>query len=264
ALGLDKPWYVQYFYWIKNVVLHGDLGTSFIDQRPVLQKIGEKLPVTLALLSLSFFFTLAIALPIGVIAALRKNSLFDNLSMVLTLALYGVPTFWLAIFLIDVFALRLQWFPSSGLFSVGHDGEFFNGLYHLFLPAMTLTIPALASWIRYQRSSMLNVLDEPYLRTARSKGLPERVVVVKHALRNALMPIITLFGLSLPGLFGGAYFVEYIFAIPGMGYLGLNTIFQRDYPTLMAITMLSAVLVVLGNLLADVLYAIVDPRVRYD
>jgi peptide/nickel transport system permease protein len=203
-------------------------------------------------------------LPIGIIAALRRNSLFDHVSMVLTLALYGLPTFWLAIFLIDIFAIRLQWFPASGIASIGYDGDIPNELHHLFLPALTLTIPALAGWIRYQRGAMIDVLQDPFMRTARSKGLPERIVVIKHALRNALMPTITLFGLSLPGLFGGAYFVEYIFAIPGMGYLGLNTVFQRDYPTLMGITMISAILVVVGNLLADVLYAVVDPRIRYE
>jgi len=263
ALGLDKPWYVQYLYWLGNL-LHGNLGISLVDQRPVVQKILEKLPVTLEMLSLALLLTLAIAIPIGIVAAVRRGSTFDYATTVLAFASYGMPVFWLSVVLIDTFAVHLRWFPTSGIAAVGHERDPLDRLYHLALPVIALTIVSLAGWIRYQRAAMINVLGELYLRTARSKGLSERAVITKHALRNALLPTITLFGLSLPGLFGGAYFIEFIFSIPGMGFLGINAVFQRDYPTVMALTMLTALLVVLGNLLADVLYGLADPRIGYD
>ena len=264
ALGLDKPWYVQYFYWLKELVLHGSLGNSFVDQRPVITRIAEKLPITVELLSLALVLTLIIAIPIGIRAAVKRDTWFDNVSTAVALIGYGVPVFWLGILLIDIFAMHLRLLPASGIHAVGQEGNPADLLRHLILPAMTLAIVSVAGWLRYQRASMIDVLDEPYVQTARSKGLPERVVLYKHALRNALLPMITLLGLQLPGLVGGAYFIEYIFSIPGMGYLGINSIFQRDYPTVMGITMLSALMVILGNLLADVLYAVADPRIRYD
>jgi len=264
SLGLDKPWYVQYFYWLKNLVLHGSLGFSYVDQRPVIQKILERVPVTFEMLSLALFFTVLIAIPIGVYSAIRRNSAFDYAATVLAFASYGMPVFWLAIIMIDAFAVQLRWFPSSGANSIGGEGNPVDRLRHLVLPVATLTIVSLASWIRYQRGAMLNVLSELYLRTARAKGLTEGKVIARHALRNALLPTITLLGLSLPGLFSGAYFIEYIFSIPGMGYLGINAVFQRDYPTVMGLTMLTAVLVILGNLAADMAYGLADPRIRYD
>lgn len=264
ALGLDQPWYIQYFYWLKEVVLHGNLGNSFVDQRPVVARIAEKLPITLELLSLALVLTLIVAIPIGIRAAVKRDSWFDNASTAIALIGYGVPIFWLGILLIDLFAMHLRWLPASGISSVGREHDPLDLLRHLILPAATLAIVSVAGWLRYQRAAMIDVLDEPYVQTARAKGLPERVVLYRHALRNALLPMITLLGLQLPGLVGGAYFIEYIFSIPGMGYLGINAIFQRDYPTVMGITMLSALMVILGNLLADVLYGAVDPRIRYD
>lgn len=264
ALGLDKPWYVQYFYWLKELVLHGSLGNSFVDQRPVIARIAEKLPITIELLSFALLLTLFIAIPIGIHAAVKRDSWFDNLSTGVALVGYGIPVFWLGILLIDVFAAHLRLLPASGINSVGREGDPLDLFRHLILPAATLAIVSVAGWMRYQRASMIAVLDEPYVQTARSKGLPERVVLYRHALRNALLPMITLLGLQLPGLVGGAYFIEYVFSIPGMGYLGINAVFQRDYPTVMGITMLSALLVILGNLLADVMYAAADPRIRYD
>jgi len=264
ALGLDKPWYVQYAYWLGNLIFHGNLGNSFVDHRPVVTKIVEKMPVTLEMLSLALLCTIAIAIPIGIYSAVRRGSAFDYAATVLAFASYGMPVFWLSVILIDAFAVNLRLFPTSGIASVGHERDPLDRLYHLVLPVVALTIVSLASWIRYQRAAMLNVLGELYLRTARSKGLSERAVILRHALRNALLPTITLLGLSLPGLFGGAYFVEFIFSIPGMGFLGINAVFQRDYPTVMALTMLTAVLVVLGNLLADVAYGLADPRIAYD
>ena len=264
SLGLDKPWYVQYLFWLKELLLHGSLGSSYVDGRPVVLRIAEKMPVTLELIGLSLLVTLAIAIPLGVAAATRRNGAFDVGITALAFVAYGIPVFWLGIVLVDVFAVQLRWFPASGIASLGHAGDPLDRLWHLALPVATLSIVGFASWMRYQRGAMLDVLGQPFIRTARSKGLAERAVIYRHALRNALIPIVTLLGLSLPALVGGAYFVEYVFSVPGMGYLGLNAVFQRDYPTVMGITLLSAVLVIAGNLLADVGYVLLDPRVRYE
>jgi peptide/nickel transport system permease protein len=263
-LGLDKPWYVQYFYWLKTLVVQGSLGNSYVDGRPVIAKILEKLPVTVELLLLAQIVTLAIAIPVGVYAATRRNSWFDIGATAVSFFAYGIPIFWLGIVLIDFFAVQLRWLPASGIASLGGESDPVDRIRHLILPVATLTIVSFASWMRFQRGAMLEVLGAPFVRTARAKGLPERTVVFRHALRNALIPTVTLLGLSLPGLVGGAFFVEYVFSYPGMGYLGINSVFARDYPTVMGITLLSAILVVLGNLLADVAYAFVDPRIRYD
>lgn len=264
-LGLDKPWYVQYFYWIFNIVAHHDFGFSFIDGRPVTVKILEKLPVTAELIGIAFTCTLLIAIPVAIYSATHKNSLIDYIATVVVFAGYGMPTFWLGLMLLEIFSVHFRLFPASGLTSIGAGGfDLADRARHLILPVATLTFVSLASWIRYQRAAMLEVLGEDYIRTAAAKGLSQRAVVYKHAFRNALLPVITLFGLYLPVLLTGAYFVEIVFSIPGMGYLGLNAIFERDYPTVMAITLFSAGLVVAGNLLADIAYAAADPRIRYD
>jgi peptide/nickel transport system permease protein len=264
-LGLDKPWYVQYFYWIYNVIAHMDFGFSFIDGRPVTVKILEKLPITAELIAIAFTCTLLIAIPVAIYSATHKNSIVDYLATIVVFAGYGMPTFWLGLMLLEIFAVQLRWLPASGLTALGAGGlDFVDRLRHLVLPVATLTFVSLASWIRYQRAAMLEVLGEDYIRTAAAKGLSQRAVIYKHAFRNALLPVITLVGLYLPALLTGAYFVEIVFSIPGMGYLGLNAIFERDYPTVMAITLFSAALVVAGNLVADVAYALADPRIRYD
>jgi peptide/nickel transport system permease protein len=263
-LGLDRPWYVQYFFWLKNLVLNHSLGFSFIDGRPVAVKILEKLPVTAELIGISFVVTILIAIPVAIYSATHKNSLVDYLATVVVFAGYGMPTFWLGIMLLTFFSVRLHWLPSSGLTSIGAGGlDLADRVRHLLLPVATLSFVSLASWIRYQRAAMLEVLGEDFIRTAAAKGLPRRSVIYKHALRNALLPLITLIGLYLPALLTGAYFVEIVFSIPGMGYLGLNAVFERDYPTIMGTVFFSALLVVLGNLLADIAYAAVDPRIRY-
>jgi peptide/nickel transport system permease protein len=262
--GLDKPWYAQYFYWLRELVLHGSLGTSFVDQRPVVTKVLEKLPVTVEMIGLALVLTLLIAIPVGIYAGAHRNSRFDTTTSFVGFVLYGAPIFWLSILMIDLFAMHLHWFPSSGLNSLGHESDPVDRLYHLALPVAVLALGSFVSWMRYQRSSIIDAMSAPYIRTARAKGVSERDVLFHHAFRNALLPIVTLLGLSLPGLVGGAYFIEYIFSIPGVGYLTFTSIFARDYPTLMAITMLTAVLIVLGNLLADIAYAVVDPRIRYD
>jgi peptide/nickel transport system permease protein len=240
------------------------LGTSYIDGRPVIAKILEKVPVTLEVIGLSFVVTLLIAIPLAIYSATHKNSLIDYIATLIAFVGYGAPTFWVAIMLLELFSVQLRWLPAGGLADI--QSTHFNlweRISHLILPVATLTIVGMASWIRYQRSAMLEVLGEDYIRTAAAKGLSRRVVVYKHALRNALLPVITLFGLFLPGLLTGAYFVETIYTIPGMGYLALTAIFERDYPVIMATVMLTAVMVAVGNLLADVAYALADPRIRY-
>jgi len=263
-LGLDKPWYVQYFLWLLNM-LHGNFGYSFTDGRPVLTKILEKVPVTALLIGVSFFFTILIAIPVAVYSAVHKNSLFDYVATAVAFIGYGATTYWLGIELIQLFSVKWHVLPDAGLQSIDATGlDISDVARHLVLPVATLTLVSLASWIRFQRSSMLEVLGEDYIRTAAAKGLSRNVVIFKHAFRNALLPLITLLGLYLPALLTGAYFVEIVFTIPGMGYLGLTAIFERDYPTVMGTTVISALLVVIGNLLADIGYAAADPRIRYD
>jgi peptide/nickel transport system permease protein len=263
-LGLDKPWYVQYFYWLKNLLINHSLGNSYIDGRPVLVKILEKLPVTLEVIGLAFLCTLLLAIPIAIYAATHKNSIFDHLATLLAFVGYGAPVFWVAIMLLELFSVQLRWLPAGGLADIQSTHfDLWERVKHLILPVATLTFVGMASWMRYQRAAMLEVLNEDYIRTASSKGLSRRVVIFKHALRNALLPVITLIGLFLPALLTGAYFVETIYTIPGMGYLALTAVFERDYPVIMGTTMLSAVFVVLGNLFADIAYAAVDPRIRY-
>lgn len=246
--GLDQPIYIQYFIWLKNAVLL-DFGRSYTTGQPVIAEIAERLPITLLLMIPSFILTLLITIPIGVISAVKKNSWFDHLFTVVSFAGMAIPTFWLGLMLMLLFSVQLRWFPATG---------------NIILPLITMTIGSLAGLTRYQRAAMLEVLDQDFIRTARAKGLPERVVIFKHALRNALLPIITILGLSLPDLFGGAFIIETIFAWPGMGRLGVQSIFQRNYPMIMGIVMFSALLIVLGNLLADIAYAFVDPRIRYE
>ncbi len=262
SLGLDKPWYVQYVFWLWNL-LHGSLGNSYASNRPVFAVVGEKVPLTLELVGAALLATLIVAIPAGIFAATRRGSALDVGISAAGFAAYGVPSFWLGVVLVQIFARDLHWFPTSGANAIGRT-DALDRARHLVLPVITLVVVGFAGWMRYQRGSMLETLGAPFIRTARAKGLSEREVVLKHALRNALIPTITLLGLSLPTLVGGAFLVEYVFSIPGMGYLGINSAFARDYPVVMAITLLSATLVVVGNLLADIGYALVDPRIRYD
>ncbi len=265
--GLDKPVIVQYFYWLKNAA-RGDFGIAYLINRPVIEIIFERLPATLLLMISSMFLTLLIAIPLGVISAVKKNSWFDNAVTVFSFIGMSIPAFWLSLMLMLLFSVNLGWFPAVGMYSpllrssdIGP--RILDLLRHMALPLATMTMLGLAGLTRYQRAAMLEVLSQDFIRTARAKGLSERTVIFKHALRNALMPIITILGLSLPDLFGGAFIIETIFAWPGMGRLGVTAVFSRNYPLIMGIVVFSAVLIVLGNLLADIGYALVDPRVRY-
>lgn len=246
--GLDQPVYLQYFLWLKNACLL-DFGRSYTTGQPVIGEIAERLPMTLLLMIPAFFLTLLITIPVGVISAVKKNSWFDNTFTVLSFVGMAIPTFWLGLMLMLVFSVKLHWLPAVG---------------GIMLPFITMTIGSLAGLTRYQRAAMLEVLNQDFIRTARAKGLPEKAVIFKHALRNALIPIVTILGLSLPDLFGGAFIIETIFAWPGMGRLGVQAIFQRNYPVIMGIVMFSALLIVIGNLIADLCYAWVDPRIRYE
>lgn len=245
--GLDKPVAVQYLMWLKNAAVF-NFGYSYISGRPVVEEIFERLPATLLLTSISFLLILLISIPVGVISAVKKGSVFDNLFTVISFVFMSMPTFWLALIFMMVFSLQLQWVPPFG---------------NIVLPCAVMVISGLAGITRYQRASMLEVLGQEYIKVARAKGLPENVVIFKHALRNSLIPIVTLLGLSIPDLFGGAFIIETIFAWPGMGRLGVSAVFSRNYPVIMGITLFTAILIVLCNLLADIGYAVVDPRIRY-
>jgi peptide/nickel transport system permease protein len=264
---LDKPLHVQYLKWAKKLLVL-DLGTSFSsDRRPVWDKIIERLPITIILNVLSMFLILLVAIPIGVLSAVRQNSLFDRITSVLVFIGFAMPTFWLALLLMILFGVQLGWLPISGIHSLNYEylpagKAFLDLIKHLIMPVLLSAFGGLAGFSRYMRANMLEVIRQDYITTARAKGLSEKVVIYKHALRNALLPVVTILGLSVPGLIGGSVIFETIFAIPGMGQLFYMAVMSRDYPTVMGILFIGALLTLLGNLLADVSYAIVDPRIR--
>lgn len=273
-LGLDQPLHVQYVRWLGSF-LTGDFGYSFAQSRPVRDILMEALPNTLMLTGSALFLVFLLGILIGVLQAVRQYSIFDSASSVISLFFYSMPTFWLALMLMLLFSLKAhQWgwpiaLPPTGITSVDYEfmttGEkIWDRISHLILPVSTLTLALAAGVARYTRGQMLEVVRQDYIRTARAKGLPERTVIMKHALRNSMLPVISLLGLYLPLLFSGAVFIEVIFAWPGMGRIIVDAIFQRDYPLVMATSFVFAVIVVLGSLVADVLYAVADPRIRYD
>jgi len=265
--GLNDPLPVQYIKWLGNV-LQGDFGRSFSRaQQPVFEVIAQALPVTMTIAVLTLIANFVFGIIIGVISAVKQNSFSDRFLTVTALFFYSMPEFWLALMMIILFALKWPLFPVSGLNEVGAEsygpiGFFMDRIWHLVLPVTVLSINGAAGIARYVRGSMLEVIRQDYVRTARAKGLSERVVILKHALRNALLPVITLMGSSLPFIFSGALFIEVIFAFPGMGRVTVEAIFARDYPLIIANTFVSGTMIVLGNLLADVLYAVVDPRIK--
>ena len=265
--GLDKPLMVQYGDWLTRLA-QLDFGRSFSpDRRPVWDKIKERIGITLGLNFISLVIILALAIPIGVLAATRPHSWFDKGTTLFVFLGFAMPSFWLALLLILFFGVYLDWLPISGLTSVQfHQFTFWQQvqdlLAHITLPVLGATIMGLAGMSRYMRGSMLEVVGQDYITTARAKGLPERTVIFKHALRNALLPVITMLGLALPGLIGGSVIFETIFAIPGMGQLLWWAVMSRDYPVVMGELVIVAVLTQVGNLLADVGYALADPRIR--
>lgn len=265
--GLDKPLYVQYLNWL-NKSVRLDFGRSFSDNRKVLDKILERLPVTITINVLSLMIMLAAAIPLGVKSALKPDQAFDRIVTVFVFITFSMPAFWLALLLMSFFGIKLGWLPVSGITSL--DFEYFNFWQktvdlarHLVLPVFVSCIGGLAGISRYMRSSMIEVLHQPYIATARAKGLSEKQVVYKHALRNAILPIVTIVGLSIPGLLGGSVIFESIFALPGVGRLFYEAVMMRDYSLIMAEVVLGALLTMLGNLIADISYAYVDPRIKY-
>lgn len=264
--GLDKPLHIQYLDWLKRF-LKLDFGKSFVDGRKVIDKILERIPVTLTINILSLMLIFIVAIPIGILSATQQYSLFDKLSTIFVFIGFSTPTFWLALLLMILFGVNLGLLPISGIQSIdvsgmGHLERLLDWIKHLVLPVGVSAFGGIAGLSRYSRSSMLEVIRQDYIRTARAKGLPERKVILSHAFRNALMPIVTILGLSVPGLIGGGVIFETIFAIPGMGQLFYSSTMSRDYPTIMGILVIGAVLTLLGNLIADISYALIDPRVR--
>jgi len=265
--GLDKPLVVQYWSWLTRLA-RLDFGRSFLpDGKPVLTKIGERLPVTLLLNIVEMLIILAVAVPIGVMSAVRQGSNFDKVTTLFVFIGFATPDFWLALLLMSLFGAQLGWLPISGLRSLNWEylsfwQQQFDFVSHLALPIAVATFGGLAGFSRYMRQSMLEVVRQDYVQTARAKGLSEQVVIGKHALRNALLPVVTILGLSLPGLIGGSVIIESIFAIPGMGQLMVQSIYARDYPVVMGNLVVVAVLTLFANLCADIAYGLVDPRIR--
>lgn len=262
ALGLDQPLPAQYLAWLGRFI-SGDWGYSYATAQPVLAMIGERLPNTLVLMATVYVVTLLLSVPIGLLAATRQYSVADHLVTGATFLAYSLPTFWLGLLLVIVFGLELRWLPLGGLSTPGAPFDLVDRLRHLVLPVTTLALVGAAHYVRYLRGSLLETLGLDYMRTARAKGLSERVVVWRHGLKNAAIPLVTVAALDLPELFAGALVTEQIFGWPGMGRLFWDAAMRSDYPVLMGILTVSATLVILANLAADILYARLDPRIRY-
>lgn len=264
--GLDKPLHIQYLDWLKRLTRF-DFGRSFVDGRDVIEKIAERIPITLSINIIALLLIIVTAIPIGIISATKRHSLFDKISTVSVFIGFSTPTFWLALMLMILFGVNLGVLPISGIHSLDvSEMSLFERVIdlakHLILPVSVSAFGGIAGLSRYSRSSMLEVIRQDYIRTARAKGLPESQVIFRHAFRNALMPVITILGLSIPGLIGGGVIFETIFSIPGMGQLFYSSAMSRDYPTIMGILVIVSILTLIGNLIADLSYAIVDPRIR--
>ena len=251
-LGLDKPPAVQFFIYMGNLA-RGNLGNSILNKRPVIELLKEKLPITLELGLSAFLLQYLLAIPLGALAALNRNSITDWFSMMLAMIGVSMPGFWLGLILILVFALYLKWLPPTG----------YGGVDKLILPALALGLPRVGRVARITRSSMLEVIGQDYIRTARAKGLSEMVVVFRHVMRNSLIPIISLMGLDLGYILGGSVVIENVFARAGIGNMMLQSIYSRDFPVLQGCMFVLALAIILGNIFADFLYAIVDPRIRH-
>lgn len=267
SMGLDEPLLVRYGIWL-SALARGDLGLSLNNSTPVRDRIFDVLPNTLILTGAAFLVSMIISIPVGVISAIKRNSWFDHTVTIGTTAAFAVPSFWLGLMLILIFASQFrEWglpsLPVSGMTDRRGGGDLLDRLEHLILPVTALAIADLAGWTRYIRSQMLEVIRQDYVQTARAKGLREQAVLAGHAFRNALLPLVTLMGLSLPGLVGGAFVIETVFAWPGMGRLTVEAARSYDYTLIMGAVLLGSILVLLANLLSDIAYAILDPRIRY-
>jgi peptide/nickel transport system permease protein len=262
-LGLDDPVYVQYGRWLKNA-LRGDLGYSLGLRRPVTTLIGERLVPSFTLLGISLLLSIALGVSFGILSALRRYTAFDYAVTIFSFIGNSMPQVWIGLMLIFLFALKLDWLPAGGMTTLGSKGGgFIDRVTHLLLPVATLTMTNLVVWTRYQRTSLIDVLGQDYVRVARAKGLRERTVLLRHAWRNSLLPIVTLLGNSVVFLVEGAYIVETIFSWPGLGRLGVDAILKRDYPLVMGVAILSSLFIITGNLLADLAYGLLNPRLRH-
>ncbi|MDR3139871.1 MAG: ABC transporter permease [Treponema sp.] len=261
-MGFDAPVYRQYLAWLGNAA-RGNLGYSFSSYRPVVKIIVERIPSTFLLMGSSLLLGLLIAVPLGIISAIKQYSSFDYISTYTAFLGVSAPNFFLGLGLIYIFCVKLRIFPSSGMTSLGQSGGVTDILRHLVLPCIVLATNIAGRFIRYIRSSMLDVLHQDYLRTATAKGVSYFTKITVHAFRNSLLPLITLIGLEIPGLLGGAVITEQIFSWPGIGRLAMDSILIRDYPVLMGLNLLAAALVLLAGLITDILYALADPRIKY-
>jgi len=260
-MGLDKPWVEQYLFWVTNL-LRGDMGKSYVNHLPVSAVLGQKLPASIELALAALLLAVLVAVPGGIISAVKHGSRIESfLTAFITLGI-AIPSFWLGIIMVLLFAVTLGLFPPSGHIPIEQDLG--GNLRFLALPAVTMAILLAAPIMRFLRSSMLDILSEDYVRTAHAKGLTNRMVVVRHALKNALIPTVTVLGLQFAGLVGSAVMVEWVFGWPGVGWLAINAIFQRDYILVQSTLVVVAAMFVLVNLVVDLLYAVIDPRIRYD
>jgi peptide/nickel transport system permease protein len=262
ALGLNKPWPVRYVIWLKEIG-RGNFGFSYQDRQPINAKIVQRLRPTMTLMGFAIFLSIIIAVPLGILSAIKQYSFIDYFSTVAGFTTISIPSFFLSLAAIYIFSLKLGWLPSGDIATIGQKGSLLDSLKHLLLPALVLGLAEAAPLIRYTRSSMLEVIRQDYVNTARAKGLRERVVISRHALRNALIPLVTIVALGLPRLLGGTVIIEAIFTWPGMGTLAITAVKARDYPIIMALNLITAVMILLCNLLADVIYAVIDPRIKY-
>lgn len=264
--GLDKGLHIQYIEWLRRSAVL-DFGRSYIDDRPVTRRILERMPITLLINISSLLLILLIGIPLGVLSATKRGSLLDRFTMVSVFIGFSAPEFWLALLLMSLFGITLGWLPISGIKSLDFEyltmpGKILDVARHIILPVAIASFGSLAGISRYMRSSMIGIIHQDFIRTARAKGLSESVVVYKHALKNAILPVITIIGLSIPGLIGGSVIFESIFAIPGMGRLFYESVMARDYPVIMGMLSIGAILTLLGNFIADISYFYADPRIR--
>lgn len=263
AMGLDKPFYVQYFVWLSQL-LQGNMGYSVKSYQAVSSMIAEHLGPTLLLMGVSMLVSLLIAVPAGIYSAIHQYSKGDYAVVTFSFLGSSIPGFFLALLLIYIFTVKLGWLPSSGMITLGTDGGFADVAKHMVMPVMVLAFSLAGSNIRYIRSAMLEILQQDYLRTARAKGIGRFKVIYKHALRNALVSIVTVIGMQIPMLFGGAVIIEQVFSWPGLGLMTMSAITSRDYPVIMGVCLLSAIVVLVANLVTDILYALVDPTIQLD
>ncbi len=261
--GIDEPVFVQYFMWLKRVIFHGDFGRSYVTGEPVLEMIGQRLPATLELMGSAFLLAFLFGISGGIYAALKRYTKSDSVVTLLALVGISIPVFWLGLMSMMLFTVKWRLLPSAGMFSLGEPFSMIDHLRHLLMPSLVLSLLFVASWSRYMRASLSEVLQMNYIDVARAKGASRGSVIFKHAIRNAAIPVLTVIALNLPVLFTGSVITETIFGWPGMGRLFYDGLLRQDYTRLMGIIFIASILIALLNLIADMIYGILDPRIRY-